>query len=258
MAQAPECDLPAGSVDAENAPAIAVVVVGYGPLVPSEWRDEVLPAARRTLARMRPGWRILDAAETRVAEDEAALHSARCGGHALQRTLRARFGNATTVRLLPHCDEDRCIVRLFGDDIELHGLWTLPRSASARAFARALARAPAPRAVGLGGGGHGGDTPFVLADRFGTWRPTGLDAARAIAGALAWPGECSEDFAEAVIDVAANGALREIGAWSSDGASPCIEAALARMLQGTRFDVGRGVRRLVLEGRPGRGAPRPR
>jgi hypothetical protein len=243
------CDLPAGSVDVDSAPAVAVVAASRGPLVPSEWRDQLLPAARARIARMRPTWRIFDATETTAVELERDRLSERCGSEAsLSRVLRALHHNATVVWVVPDCGEQGCSLSMRAEDADFRGRWTLRRSARVADWVRALRAEPSLVLHGRGGGGVQSTSPFVLVDHFGS-----LDRARA-SGAIediAWPACAGSDrYIEVVLDLAADGSVREAGAGSrSPALARCLETELPPALGPSTFARGRGLRRLVLAGR---------
>ncbi|MGM0575949.1 MAG: hypothetical protein ACQEXJ_09495 [Myxococcota bacterium] len=242
------CDMPSGGVDLDAGPTVALVVEKHGPLLPSEWREVVLPAARRTFAEAHPDWDILDADDMRRLRRDLEAHRATCGADFPPGALlRQRDPNSVVVRLLATCLSD-CTLGFFSDEGGFGGTWRPPASPNPHDWARVVSK-PWSGPVGFGGGGARG---FAMRHAVGSWEPEEANAARQRLRSIPWPEACRHaKWTSVLLDVAPSGEVAEIVV-DQDGheVSECLRRALRERLSGTPFPAGEGTRRILATWEP--------
>ncbi len=233
---------PVRAQDAPTEPVtVAVRVTGYGPILPSEWRERLLPAARRSLGALHGHWRQLSAAQVAELEVEADRRSQTDASVTFAAVLEERHPGAKSFALDASCGDDECFVRGVSE-LEDGAHWTFPHTLSVRRWARALGEAPENVRIGVGRGVGG--RGLMLRRALGAWSDAERTRATEQIRALPWPAACAPGeraIVDLIVEVTSDGGIGEVGAsGSTRQMRRCLERELAAAI--TSGTLGRNPR----------------
>ncbi|MBO6936629.1 MAG: hypothetical protein JJ863_16775 [Deltaproteobacteria bacterium] len=239
---------PVRAQDADPEPVtVALWVSGYGPILPSEWREHLLPAARRSLGRLHDHWRMLSAAEVARIEADADRRAESDSTVTFAAVLAEHHPGAKAFALDARCGDDECYVRGVSE-LEDGAHWTFPRTLSVRRWTRALGEVPENVRIGVGRGVGG--SGLMVSNAFGSWTDESRAQATEKVRALPWPEACAPErsvILDLVVEVKADGSVGEVGAsGSTRHMRRCLERALGESLPAGSFARQPGNRRLLL------------
>lgn len=238
-------------VRAQEAPSEAVEVAlwvnGHGPILPSEWRERLLPAARRSLGRLHRHWRPLPAAEVARIEAEADRRAATDHDLTFADVLEEHHPGAHAFVLDASCSDDECSVRGVSQ-LQDGAHRTFGRTLSVRAWARALGEPPEDVRIGVGRGVGG--QGLRVRESLGDWSDESRAQAEQALRELPWPSACAParmTVLDLVVEVTRDGSVGEVGAsHGSRWMRRCLEGEVTQAIATGTFGRARGPRRLLL------------